>query len=235
MIEWVVMKLKAQKREILGKKVKKLREQGKLPGVVFGKSLKESIPITLDKSEFEKVFEEAGESTLVDVVVEGQEPKKALVSEIAIDPVSSDILHASLHAVSLKDKITAQVPVKVVNESPIVKSGEGLLLTILDELEVECLPQNLPAEIEVDISNLTEINQTITIKDIKMDTEKIELKHEPDDVVLKIEHAEMLEEEEKEAEVPIEEAVEITTEKKKEDEEEEPKSKDQEAEAKKQS
>lgn len=217
------MKLTATKRKILGKKVKTLRQQELLPAVVFGKELKESIPITLDKKEFERVYHEAGESTLIDVEItddgrgQASQLHKVLVSEVDRDPVSDEILHANLHAVSLKEKITAKISIKIIGESSIVKSGEGLLLTILDEIEIECLPQDLPSAIEVDISGLTKIDQNITIKDIKIGPEKINLKHDPDEVVLKIEHAEMKEEEVKTEEKPIEEAVEITTEKKKEE------------------
>jgi len=227
------MKLTAKKREILGKKVKSLRRQGWLPAVVFGKDI-ESIPITLDKKEFEKVYREAGESTLVDVEIsDGEGPRrpsgqlhKTLISEVDLDPVSDGIIHANLQAVRLTEKITATVPLKIVGESPVVKSGEGMLLTLLDEVDVEALPQDLPAEIKVDISNLTEIDQGIAIKDLPVDRAKVELQQEPEELVVKIEHAEMEEEEEKEVSV---EGVEVTREKKEvpEDQEEqgEPESK----------
>jgi len=212
------MKLTAKKREILGKKVKSLRRQGWLPAVVFGKDI-ESIPITLDKKEFEKVYREAGESTLVDVEIsDGEGPRrpsgqlhKTLISEVDLDPVSDGIIHANLQAVRLTEKITATVPLKIVGESPVVKSGEGMLLTLLDEVDVEALPQDLPAEIKVDISNLTEIDQGIAIKDLPVDRAKVELQQEPEELVVKIEHAEMEEEEEKEVSV---EGVEVTREKK---------------------
>jgi len=207
------MKLTAEKREVLGKKVKRLRQQGKLPAVVFGKEVG-SIPITLDKREFLKVYTEAGESTLVDLHLPGADkPIKVLISETEVDPVSDEILHASLHAVTLTEKATATIPIEIVGESPIVKSGEGMLLTLLDEVEVEALPQDLPSEIKVDISNLTEIDQGIAVKDLPIDKSKVEIKHDPEDLVVKIEHAEMKEEEEVKEEVPIEEAVEVTKEK----------------------
>lgn len=215
------MKLKARKRSVLGKKVKNLREQGVLPAVVFGKEVG-SIPITLDKKEFEKVFAEAGESALIDLELEKGKPLKVLVTEVGTDPLSDQILHVNLQAVKLTEKITASVPIKIVGESPIVKSGEGLLLTLLDEVEVESLPQDLPAEIEVVVSNLTEIDQGIAIKDLPVDRSKVEIKHDPEDLVVKIEHAEM-EEEEEEApveEVSVEEAVEVTHEKPQKDEDE---------------
>lgn len=212
------MKLVAQKRAILGKKVKTLRQQEKLPGAVFGKETG-SIPITLAREEFEKVFAEVGESTLVDVEIEGQKPLKVLISGVDVDPVSREILHANLQAVSLKDKISTQVPVEIVGEPPIVKSGQGILLTLLDEIEIACLPQDLPSEIKVDVSQLTKIGQSVTVGDLSLDRQKIEIKNKPKDLVVKIDHPEMEEEKEEEETVSIEEAVEITTKRKKEEEE----------------
>ena len=214
------MKLAAEKREVLGKKVKSLRQQGKLPAVVFGKETG-SIPITLNKKEFLKIYKEAGESTLIDLnLPETKKPIKVLISEVDIDPVSDEVIHANLHAVTLTEKATATIPIEVVGESPIVKSGGGMLLTLLDEIEVEALPQDLPSEIKVDISNLTEIDQGIAIKDLPVDRSKVEIKHDPEDLVVKIEHAEMEEEEEAPTEeIPVEEAVEVTTERKEEERE----------------
>lgn len=215
------MKLTAKKREILGKKVKKLREQGLLPAVVFGKDT-ESIPIALDQKEFEKVYEEAGESTLIDVEItngDGQRQAlqlhKTLISEVDLDPVSDEIIHANLQAVKLTEKITATIPLEIVGESPIIKSGEGMLLTLLDEVEVEALPQDLPSEITIDISGLTAIDQGIAVKDLPVDCTKVEIQQEPEDLVVKIDHAEM-EEEKEEEEVSVEK-VEVTTAKPEED------------------
>ena len=211
------MELKAEKRKILGKKVEKLRQQGLLPAVVFGKEAG-SIPITLDHKEFLKVYEEAGESALVDVhLPKADKPIKVLITEVDIHPVSDEILHANLHAVRLTEKATATIPIEITGESPIVKSGEGMLLTLLDEVEVEALPQDLPPEIKLDISGLTEIDQSLAVKDLPIDHTKVEIKQDAEDLVVKVEHAEMAEEEEAEEEVSIEEAVEVTTEKKEEE------------------
>jgi len=211
------MKLTAKKREILGKKVESLRRQGLLPAVVFGKETG-SIPITLNQKEFLKVYEEAGESALIEVEIGKQKPIKVLVTETDIHPVSDEILHVNLHAVSLTERATATIPIEVVGESPIVKSGEGMLLTLLNEIEVEALPQDLPPEIKLDISKLTEVDQSLIVKDLPVDRTKVEVKQDPEELVVKIEHAEMAEEEEEEEEATVE-GVEVTTEKKEEEEE----------------
>lgn len=220
MVEWGTMKLAAKKREILGKKVESLRRQGLLPAVVFGKETG-SIPITLNHKEFLKVYEEAGESALIDIQIDngrGQAPQlhKVLVTETDIHPVSDEILHVNLHAVSLTEKATATIPIELVGESLIVKSGEGMLLTLLNEVDVEALPQDLPPEIKLDISVLTEVDQSLAVKDLPVDRAKVEIKQDAEDLVVKVEHAEMAEEEEEEEEATVE-GVEVTTEKKEEE------------------
>ena len=206
------MEIHAQKRELTKKKVKKIRDQGLLPAVISGKDLG-SIPLTLNKKEFEKLYREAGESTLVDVIIEGEKPQKALITEVAVDPVTDEIIHANFHAVTLTEKVTAMVPIKIVGESPVVKGGEGILLTVLDELEVEALPQDLPSKIPVDVSQLDEIGKGITVEDLKIDRSKIKILNDPEDLIVKVDYPQREEEEE----TPPEE-VEPTSEEEKEEE-----------------
>ncbi len=188
------MELNATKRTILGKKSKTLRREGKIPGVIFARA-EESIPVSLSLLEFEKVFRKAGETSLVDVKLDGKEFGKILIKEVDLDPVRDFFVHANLQKVNLKVKIKAQVPVKFIGESPIVKAGEGLLLTLIDELEVECLPSDIPHAIEVDITALTELDQAISVDDLNIDRSKVDIVgREADELVVKIDYAEMKEE-----------------------------------------
>lgn len=214
-----MMILHAQPRKILGKKVNALRKEGLLPAVLFGAGIP-SQPLTLNKIEFEKVFTEAGESRLIDLHIDQKETGKVLVSDVQYDPVSDAALHVDLQKVKMKEKVTATISIEIEGESPVVKSGEGMLLTLLDEVEVECLPTDLPPAIKVDVSNLAEVDQGIVVKDLPLDWDKVKvLGHEPDDLVLKIERPKMEEEVEEEAPVTPEE-VEVTEEKPVEEEEE---------------
>lgn len=197
------MELKAEKRKIQGKRVKRLRREEKIPAILYGGEGK-SQPLTLKRPEFEKVYQEAGESTLIDLDVDGKK-EKVLIADVQYDPLGK-LLHADLQRVRAGEKLTATVAIEVEGESPVVKSGEGILLTLLDEVEVECLPRDLPSEIKVNISNLTEVGQGIEVKNLSIDTSKVKiLDHEPDELVLKIDYPEM--EEEEEVAVPEEEAV----------------------------
>ena len=161
---------------------------------MFGKGL-DSVPLTLDYQKFEKIYKAAGESTLVDLVIDREAPVKVLVTEVSIHPVTDKLMHANLHKVNLKEKITAAVPIEIVGESPVVKSGEGLLLVLIKEIEVEALPSDLPHDIQVDISGLTQVEQGVFIKDLVIDRSKVEIKgQEDDDLVVKIDYPQMAEE-----------------------------------------
>lgn len=211
------MKLVAKKRKILGKKVKTLRHAGTLPAVIFG-GKEDSTPIELAANEFKKVYAQAGESTLFDLEIDGKN-EKVLVSEVQHDPLGK-LLHADLRRVLASEKITAAIPLVIEGESRPVKSGEGVLLTLLPELEVECLPQDLPHEIKVDLSPLTEVGQGVTVSQLPIDQEKVKvIGHEPEELVVKVDYPQVAEVEE--APVSEEEAiaaVEATEEKKPEEE-----------------
>lgn len=198
------MELKATKRKTLGKKVKKLRQQGRIPAILFGGDEK-SQPLTLHQSEFEKVYQEAGESTLIDLNIKDKK-EKVLIADVQRDPLGK-LLHADLQRVEAGEKLTATVSIKPLEESPAVEEGRGILLSLLDEVEVECLPQDLPPEMKVNISGLKEVGDAISIKDLPIDHEKVKIReHGEDDLVFKIDYPEM-EEEEEEVAVPEEEAV----------------------------
>uniref|UniRef100_A0A831Z2K3 Large ribosomal subunit protein bL25 n=1 Tax=candidate division WWE3 bacterium TaxID=2053526 RepID=A0A831Z2K3_UNCKA len=194
------MELKAEKRKILGKKVKVLRRGGVLPAILFG-GKEGSIPLELNAGEFGRIYKEAGESTLLDLDWNGKK-EKILIAEVQRDPLGK-LLHADLRRVAAGEKITATVPVEVVGESIPVKAGEGVLLTLLNELEVECLPQDLPQKIAVDISGLTEIGTGIALRDLPIDPAKVAVVgHAPDELVVKVDFPQ----EEEVEEVPVTEA-----------------------------
>ena len=195
-----MVKLEAKIRKTLGKKVKNLRRSGVLPAVVFG-GKDPSQPIELSQIKFENVYREAGEATIIDLDMGGK-TQDVLIYDVQIDPLGK-IVHADLKRVAAGELITATVPLEVVGESPIVKSGEAILLTVLDEVEVECYPRDLPSVIKVDVSDLTEIDQGVEIKDLPIDHEKVKIQgHELEELVVKTDYPQ---EEEVEEEVPVSE------------------------------
>ena len=177
--------LKSEKRTLTGKKVKTLRKQGIIPANIFGKGMT-SKSIQVNLKEFASVFAKAGETGLIELTV-GEEKEPVLVSNMQIHPVTGDPVHVDFRKVNLKEKITATVPVEVVGESPAEKSGIGTAVEMIDEVEVEALPADLPEKFEVDVTNLTEVDQAIYVKDLKVDAEKIEIKTDGELIIVKIE------------------------------------------------
>lgn len=157
--------LKADKRKLTGRKVKSLRKQGILPVNLFGKGLK-SQSLQVKTSDFISIFKQAGETNIVYVQTGTKEEHPVLISNTHHHPVTSSYLHADLYQVDLTKKVTVNVPVNLVGESPIVKDGAVLVQT-LRELEVEALPTNIPESIDFDLSGLTKVGDSLKISDAK--------------------------------------------------------------------
>ncbi len=173
------IELQAQKREIVGKSPNSLRKEGFLPSVVYGHGF-EPIPVQIKYSDFENVYKYAGESTLINLKI-GDKEEPAVIKDIQKDPVSDKIIHADFYKVNLKEKIKAKVPVVVIGESEVVKNG-GVLIKTVNELEVEALPQDLPHELQIDISRLQNFGDHIQIKDILV-SDKVKIEANPEDIV----------------------------------------------------
>ncbi len=199
------MELIAEKREKLGKASKSLKKTGFIPGVIFGKGL-ESISITLTQVDVEKAYNEGGETTLIDIKMNG-DSHKVLFKELQEDPISGKIIHAGFYKPNLKEKTEAQVPVEVIGEenNEFVKNGEAMVLVLANEIAVEALPMDLPHAFEVDVSNL-QIGEAVTASQLNYDSAKVELVDlDPEDMVVKLDK---IEEQVEEAEVTEEEALE---------------------------
>ncbi len=175
--------IKADKRTVLGRKVKHLRKEGLLPATVYGHKF-ESLSIQFKTVELEKIYNEAGESGLVELLI-GEEKLPVLFRNPQYSPVWGNILHIDCYKVNLKEKITAFVPIEFIGESQAVKDG-NMLVEVTNEIEVEALPTDLPGNIIVDISILNAVGDTITVGDIKLD-DKVEMVTLPEQVIAKIE------------------------------------------------
>lgn len=179
--------LKAEKRKLTGRKVKSLRQEGILPANVFGKKIK-SASIQMGADEFQKVYRQVGETGLLNLRLTGEkEDRPVLVANIQKEPVSDAFLHVDFHQVDLKEKVEARVPVELSGESPAEKQGIGTVVLYLDEIEVEALPTDLPEKFAVDVSGLAEVDQAIYVKDLPIDKKRVELKTEPDSILVKVE------------------------------------------------
>lgn len=163
--------------------VEKLRKQGFIPAVVYGHNKKtEHLAVLL--SAFEKVFRKAGESTLVNLVIDGQS-KNVIIHDTQRHYLTGKFEHADFYEVSMTEKLKATVALEFTGVSKAVKENGGILVTVLDEVEVECLPVDLPHNIVVDISVLNTFEDAVHVSDLKVD-KKVEILTDKNEVVVKV-------------------------------------------------
>src|SRR5260221_9660615 len=177
--------LKANIRKITGRKVKTLRKQGIVPANVYGKDVKSQM-VEINSKEFREVYKKTGETGIIELTL-GKETRPVLVHNLQVHPVTSELLHVDFLQVNLKEKVTAQIPVELVGESPAEKSGIGTAVLLVQELEVEALPGDMIPKFEIDATKLAEVDQVVKITDLKYDSKKIEIKADPETVVAKVE------------------------------------------------
>ena len=173
--------MNAVTREVSGKQVKKLRAQGLVPAVVYGHGV-EARNITVDGREFEKIFKQAGESTLVDLSVDGRTSVKALIQDVQFEPFKGGFVHVDFRQVRMDEKLEAEIPLKFVGEAPAVRELGATLVRALDTVTVLCLPQYLVHEIEVPLDSLKAVDDSITVADLKV-PEGLEITDEPDQII----------------------------------------------------
>jgi large subunit ribosomal protein L25 len=179
--------LKVQTRSITGRKVKKLRSGGVIPGNVFGKNIP-SVLVQVDVKLFSKTFLEAGESSLIYLSVDSDKATRPVfVSQVTKNPMTGDLQHVSFHQVDLKEKVTAPVPVVLVGEPAAEKEKLGIMVQQIDEIEIEALPTDMPENIHVDVTGLSAAGENIAVKDIVLDRSKLEVKTDPTTIIVQIE------------------------------------------------
>jgi len=172
--------LKANRRNVIGKQVSAIRRAGQLPAVIYGYNI-DPISIEFDLHDASKSLTGLAPSALVTVDVEGT-PHTALVREKQRNKITGILLHVDFLAISMKEKLRSQVYIEIVGLSPAIKDFNGVLVTGNDEVEVECLPQDLPERIVVDISILQKIGDGVYIRDLRI-SEGVKILDDPDTMV----------------------------------------------------
>ena len=172
--------IKAKKRDVIGKQVRALRREGKLPAVIYGRHT-DPINIVLEAHTASLALGRLTPSSLVTIDVDGTQ-YPTLVREKQRDYIKNRLLHVDFLAVSLTEKIRTSVSVHFIGVSPAVKDFNAVLVHNLEELEVECLPTDLPERIDVDISTLVKPGEGIRVKDVHV-SENIRLLDDPETMV----------------------------------------------------
>jgi large subunit ribosomal protein L25 len=173
--------INASPRTVIGKKVGVLRREGKLPGVLYGHNFT-ATPIIMDLRQASKVLHSVTGSSIVTIDLDGKE-HAVIVREKQRNFIRGTFLHIDFQVISLTEKIRTNVSIELVGLSPAVKDFNGLIVTGIDELDVECLPQYLPEKITVDISSLLKIGDGIFVRDLQLDSNITIFNHEGEQLV----------------------------------------------------
>ena len=179
------IELQATHRQILGRKVRFLRRQGIIPVHLFGHNI-ESLALQCQAAQLKRVLAQAGKTRLINLKLDkAKRPRSVVVREIHRDPISGELLHVDFYQVSMAEKIRVEIPIVLTGEAPALKSKDNTLLQELSHLTIECLPDQIPASVEVDLSPLTEAEQAIRVSDLDLD-EKFTILNAPEVVVVKV-------------------------------------------------
>lgn len=149
---------------------KEARRDGQIPIVYYSKDVK-PIHFTAEYQDFRRAYKKAGKSIIITLVDEGKEEYAALAHEIQYHPVTDDIIHVDLMAIKKGQKISTAIPIVFIGEAPAVRELEGIFVNSKDTVSIECLPKDLPHQIEVDISGLVDFHTSLTVGDIKVGEE----------------------------------------------------------------
>jgi large subunit ribosomal protein L25 len=198
-----MLSLSAKVRKISGKKVNTLRKKGILPAILYGSKTK-PLPLEIDLKEFEKIYKEAGESSLVSLTVDKEGKFLVLIHDIAEDSLTEKPIHVDLYQPNLEEEVEVVVPLTFEGISLAVKDLGGTLVKNIPELKVKAKPQDLPKEIKVNIEKLETFDDNILISDLEV-PEGVKILKDPKDIVASVSQPEKIEEE---LEKPIEEKVE---------------------------
>jgi large subunit ribosomal protein L25 len=185
--------LELSPREILGKKVKRLRRDGMIPVHLYGPGV-DPQPLQCETTKLINVLVKAGGNTAVTVTVQGsQETHLAFAREIQWGPRRDDILHVDFLAVDASRPVSAQVPITLIGDSPGARAAGGTIMQQLRDLSVQALPLEVPRELELDLSTLTEPDGVLRAGDIAIPS-GVTLLTDPEDVVVRIETLRAVEE-----------------------------------------
>lgn len=160
------MELHVTERVKLGRAAQKLRKEGMVLAELYGHGI-DNVHLSIKRNDFASVYKKAGESSIINLVL-GTERRPVLIQSVELDPITNVFSHVDFYQVRMDETIRTEVPLVFVGESPAVKSSGGILVRTLQTLPIESLPKDLPHEINIDISRLTELDSALYVRDIAL-------------------------------------------------------------------
>jgi large subunit ribosomal protein L25 len=171
-------------RTATGKQTKRLRADGIVPAVVFGKKAG-SVPVQLEAKAFDALYREAGRTSVIKVKVDGGRETSVVIKSVQRNPLTGRVLHVDFFAPDLTHEMQADVPIVFGGEAPAVEATGGTLFTSLDHLKVKALPADMPHEVAVDVSSLVDLDATIFVRDLAF-ADNVTVLNDPDELVAKV-------------------------------------------------
>ncbi len=178
------IQIETQARDTSTDLAKKIRQDGMIPAVLYGHNVP-NVHLSLSQNTFEKVLRKAGESTIIELLDPQGKVHNVLIQAVQKHYLTSKPIHVDFYEVKMTEKLTATVELVFVGESKAVRALGGTLVKVINEVEVECLPGDLPSQIEVDIEKLETFDDAILIKDIKAG-DKVTINADPEELVVKV-------------------------------------------------
>lgn len=176
--------IKIEKRDVTGKQVSKLRRQGILPGVVYGHKV-DSYPVQMETHATTLLMKKITPTTLVTLDLDGKQTK-VIVRDRSRDVVTGELLHLDFLALSMTEMLRANVAIELVGEAPVLEEVPNTLINqVLSELDIEALPNDMLERVQVDISGLTTVDDSITVGDLKLG-DKITILTPKDEVIVSV-------------------------------------------------
>ncbi|MDQ3018547.1 MAG: 50S ribosomal protein L25 [bacterium] len=178
------IQLKTQARDMSHRNAKHLYREGLIPGNLYGNNVP-NVHVGINQIAFEKVLRKAGESTIIELLLPDGATRSVLIQHVEKHYMTTRPIHVDFYEVKMTEKLTATVQIEFIGESHAVKAMGGTLVKVLSEVEVECLPGDLPHQFDIDISTLKTFEDQITIADLKV-SDKVEIKAESEEVIAKV-------------------------------------------------
>jgi large subunit ribosomal protein L25 len=160
------IQLEAKTRDV-SLAVNRMRKENQIPAVFYGKGLK-GTPLQVSYQDFRRVFLKAGSNKLIDLNIDGKKKTKVLVHDVQYYPITGAITHVDFINVTLTEEVSTHVPVEVTGIAPAVKDLGGILTVVKHEINVRCLPTEIPDKITVDVSMLVDFSKSIHISDLNV-------------------------------------------------------------------
>lgn len=177
--------LSAQPRNVVGKQVNALRRAGNIPAVLYGKQLDQPVNLQIDEKTLKTVVAKAGRNRLIKLTIDNTPMRLVLTRDVQRDTLTGRLIHVDFQEIALTEKIATDVPLVLVGTSPAVTRGDGLLIYGIDTVRIRVLPTDLIPHIQVDVTPLVNLNQSLFVKDLQV-SDKIEILTPREEMVAKV-------------------------------------------------